>query len=190
MNIKPSIPAKPAKPLVSQGFCGTHEINKSLKDGVQLGGGSHGNFVIPAPVMSFEPWLMGTVTDNPKVSPEHAEKLTDAFGDSAILSIEDERIAGIDGYYFDGWETVGGDDFIKGRTLSRLGEGWEMTEFGEYELKSDNGVSQKLSFRMGVNSTTLESTYVDNTFDTSYVTEILRKSEDGEIRREVPPRGL
>ena len=180
----------PAKPLVSQGFCGTHEMNKRLRDTVQFGTGSHGNFVIPAPSFGFEPWQMGELTDSPKVGKEFADKLTAAFGDQAILSLEDARLSRIDGYFFQGWETAGGDDFIKDRTLPVLGEQWKSTGYGQFELKSENGVTQKLYFRGGINSTELTSSYVDNTFDTSVVSETLKKAEDGTLRRETPPRGL
>jgi hypothetical protein len=189
--IKESITRPTAsKPLVSQGFCGTHEMNKHLRDSVQLGNGVHGNTIIPAPTMGFEPWQTGQLTDSPKVGKEFAGKLTESFGDQAILSMEDQRLSRIDGYFFDGWESMGGDDFIKGRTLPVLGENWEMTGHGQYELKSDDGVVQKLLFRPGVRSTELTSSYVDNTFDTTVISETLRKAEDGTLRRETPPRGM
>lgn len=189
--IKDSIKLPTAgKPLVSQGFCGTHEMNKRLRDSVQFGTGSHGNIVIPQPTFGFEPWQMGKMTDDPGVGKEFAEKLSSTFGEQAILSMDDERLSRIDGYFFQGWESVGGDDFIKGRTVSVLGEDWKMTGYGQYELKSENGVSQKLYFRGGVNSTELTSSYVDNTFDTSIVAETLKKAEDGTLRRETHPRGF
>ena len=73
----------------------------------------------------------------------------------------------IDGYFFQGWESVGGDDFIEGRTLPILGDQWKTTGYGQYELKSEDGVAQKLYFR-----------------------ETLKKAEDGTLRRETPPCGL
>tara|TARA_Y100000815_G_C13027403_1_gene381787 strand:- start:250 stop:429 length:180 start_codon:yes stop_codon:yes gene_type:complete len=41
--------------------------------------------------------------------------------------MEGARLSQIDGYFFQGWESVGGDDFIKGRTLPILGDQWKMT---------------------------------------------------------------
>ena len=180
----------PPKFPVSQGFCGTHEMNKRLQDTVQFGGSTHGNLVIPSPPFGFEPWQMGQLTDSPQVGKEFAEKLTTTFGEQAVLSMEDARLSRIDGYFFQGWESVGGDDFIKGRTLPILGDQWKMTGYGQYELKSEDGVGQKLYFRGGINSTELTSSFVDNTFDTSVVSETLKKAEDGTLRRETPPRGL
>lgn len=190
MNVNNNPLKAVAKPPVSQGFCGTHQMNQQPLDGVSFGKNEHGNFVIPQPTFGFEPWQTGKLTDDPKVSKEIANKLTGEFGDQAILSMEDERLGRIDGYFFQGWESVGGDDFIKSRTLGQLGDQWEMTGYGQYELKSESGTSQKLLFRPGVNSTELTSSYIDNTFDTSVVSETLRKAEDGTLRRETPPRGF
>ncbi|MCA9795476.1 MAG: hypothetical protein KC910_26895, partial [Candidatus Eremiobacteraeota bacterium] len=88
------------------------------------------------PGATIEPWLRGEPTNDPAVSPQYADKAKAAFGDQAITSIKDERVHGVGGYFLEGWETVGGDDFIKSRTLGQLGDKWQMTEFGKFELKS------------------------------------------------------
>ncbi|MEW6280824.1 MAG: hypothetical protein AB1758_19570 [Candidatus Eremiobacterota bacterium] len=145
--------------------------------------------VCPEPVVGFEPWLSGQPTHDPSVSPKFADKLVRAFGEQALLSINDERIKGCEGYYFQGWESVGGDDFIQGVTLGRLGEGWQMVEYGTYELKT-GGVGQRLTFDMANRQTVLESYYDEQRFETSRFSEILRRDEDGSMRRETPPVGL
>lgn len=141
---------------------------------------------IPA---TFEPWLMGEPTNSPAVSGNFADKLTRAFGESAVLDIKDDRIGGVEGYLYGGLETVGGDqDWLSGVTCLRLGAGWETSEFGKYELKG-NGVSQTLT--MAPDGTrTLESTYTDNTYDTSIRTETLTMDRDGNMRRSQNTPGL
>lgn len=141
---------------------------------------------IPA---TFEPWLMGEPTNNSGVSGQYADKLTRAFGESAVLDIKDERIAGVEGYLYGGLETVGGDtDWLSGVTCMRLGAGWETSAFGQYELKG-NGVSQTLSLAPD-GTKTLESTYVDNTYDTSIRTETLTIDREGNMRRSQNTPGL
>jgi len=138
---------------------------------------------------TFEPWLMGEPTTNSGVSGQYADKLTRAFGESAVLDIKDERLGGVEGYLYGGLETVGGDtDWLSGVTCMRLGAGWETSEFGKYELKG-NGVSQTLSLAPD-GSRTLESTYVDNTYDTSIRTETLTLDRDGNMRRSQNTPGL
>ncbi len=140
-------------------------------------------------MVGIEPWLSGEPTTDPQVGSKFADKLVRAFGEQALLSIDDSRIHGCEGYYFKGWESVGGDDFIKGVTLSRLGEGWEMVDFGSYELKSGNA-GQRLTFDMANRQTVLESYYDENRYETTRFSEILRRDEDGSMRRETPPVGL
>jgi hypothetical protein len=145
--------------------------------------------ICPMPVAGIEPWQRGQLTDNPDVAPAYADKLTRTFGDQALLSIQDDRLKGCAGYYFEGWESVGGDDFIKGVTVGRLGDQWEMVEPGTYELKSGS-VGQRLTFDVANRQTVLESHYDDNRFETSRYSEILRLDQDGTMRRENPPVGL
>ncbi len=144
---------------------------------------------VPGPTIGIEPWLSGEPTTDPQVGSKFADKLVRTFGEQALLSIDESRIHGCEGYYFKGWESVGGDDFIKGVTLSRLGEGWEMVDFGSYELKSGS-VGQRLTFDMANRQTVLESYYEENRYDTTRFSEILRRDEDGSMRRELPPAGL
>lgn len=145
--------------------------------------------ICPQPTLGFEPWQSGQLTDDPSVSPKFADKLVRGFGEQAVLSIEDERVSGCAGYYFQGWESVGGDDFLKGVTLGRLGPGWEMTGYGTYELKSGD-TGQKLTFDTANQQTVLESYYTENRYESSRFSEILRRDEDGTMRREQPPVGL
>lgn len=146
--------------------------------------------ICPAPIMGFEPWLTGELTTDPSIGPKYADKLTRAFGEQALLSITDERIQGVSGYYFEGHESVSPPkDWLEGVTVGRLGDKWEMTGFGEYELKS-GGVGQRLSFDLMNRQTRLESFYEENHFETSRYSEILKRDEDGTMRREVPPVGL
>jgi len=141
------------------------------------------------PVAGFEPWLSGEPTGDPGIGPKYADKLTRAFGEQALLSIQDERIQGCAGYYFEGWESVGGDDFIKSVTEGRLGDKWEMVQYGTYEMKSGSA-GQRLSFDMANRQTVLESYYDEQSFDTTRHREILRLDQDGTMRREIPPVGL
>jgi hypothetical protein len=145
--------------------------------------------VCPQPTVGIEPWQSGLPTTDPAISPKYADKLTRAFGEQALLSVKDERIAGCAGYYFEGWESVGGDDFIKDVTEGRLGDQWKMVEYGSYELKS-NGIGQRLSFDLGNRQTVLESYYDEHHFDVSRFSEILRLDSDGSMRRETPPVGI
>jgi hypothetical protein len=145
--------------------------------------------VVFEPVMGFEPWLSGQTTSDPAIGPKYADKLTRAFGEQALLSIQDERIQGCAGYYFEGWESMGGDDFIKNVTVGRLGDKWEMVEYGTYELKSGSA-GQRLSFDMANRQTVLHSYYDEQSYETTRHSEILRLDQDGTMRRETPPIGM
>ena len=145
--------------------------------------------ICPMPTVGFEPWLMGEPTSTPAVSPQYADKLVRGFGEQALLSIDDSRIQGCAGYYFDGLESVGGNDWLAGVTVGRLGDQWEMTSPGTYELKNGN-MGQVLNFDMTTRQTTLESYYDEHKFETSRYREIIRRDEDGSMRREFPPVGI
>lgn len=146
--------------------------------------------ICPQPMIGFEPWLTGELTDNPSIGAQYADKLTRAFGEQALLSIKDDRISQVAGYYFDGLEGVDpGKDWLAGVTVPRLGDKWEMQEGGVYELRSGS-LGQRLSFDMVNRQTVLESFYEENHFETSRYSEILRLDQDGTMRREVPPVGL
>ena len=145
--------------------------------------------VCPRPTVGIEPWLSGEITTDPAVGPKFADKLTRAFGEQALLTVDDERIQGCSGYYFEGWESVGGKDFLQGVTVGRLGDKWEMVEYGTYELKS-GAAGQRLTFDMSNRQTVLESYYDENHFETTRFREILRKDQDGTMRREIPPVGI
>ncbi|MBI3927673.1 MAG: hypothetical protein HY319_19190 [Armatimonadetes bacterium] len=144
---------------------------------------------IPDVPVTIEPWLRGELTDDPAVSPKFADKLTRTFGEQAILSLEDDRVHGVGGYFLEGWESVGGGDFIQGVTLGRLGDQWEMTGYGTFELRS-GGVRQELSFDPSNGQTRLESSYEEHLYDTTLFREVLSLDRDGVMRREYPPVGL
>lgn len=144
---------------------------------------------IPEPVLTIEPWLRGQETDDPSVGPRFADKLTRSFGEQAILSLKDDRVHGAGGYFLEGWEGVGGDDFVSRMALGRLGDKWEMTSYGTFELKGA-GVRQELSFDVSSGLTRLESSYEERTYDTTLYSEILTVGRDGVMRRETPPVGL
>ncbi|MFN8610508.1 MAG: hypothetical protein U0931_23415 [Vulcanimicrobiota bacterium] len=146
--------------------------------------------ICPMPVVGFEPWLMGQPTSTPAVSPQYADKLVRGFGEQALLAIDDDRVKGCAGYYFDGLESVGGsNDWLAGVTVGRLGDQWEMTGPGTYELKNGS-MGQILSFDVSNRQTVLESYYDEHKFETSRYREIIRRDEDGSMRREYPPVGL
>lgn len=144
---------------------------------------------VPEPVATIEPWLRGELTDDPKVGPNFADKLVTTFGEQAILSIEDGRVHGVGGYFLEGWESVGGGDFVTNICLGRLGDKWDMTEYGTFELKA-GGVRQELSFDMSMGQTRLESSYQEQVYDTSTSREVLTLDRDGVMRRDQPPAGL
>ncbi|MBN9413995.1 hypothetical protein ABS71_12890 [bacterium SCN 62-11] len=146
--------------------------------------------VCPQPTMGFEPWQTGEATSTPAVSPRFSDKLVRAFGEQALTSIDDSRIQGCAGYYFDGLESVQpSQDWLTGVTVGRLGDQWEMTKPGTYELKTQ-GMGQILSFDMMNNQTVLESYYEVQSYETSRHREILRLDQDGTMRRETPPVGI
>ena len=146
--------------------------------------------ICPMPTMGFEPWLTGAPTQDPGISAKYADKLTRAFGEQALLSMDDSRIQGCAGYYFDGLESVQpSQDWLAGVTVGRLGDQWEMTQPGTYELKT-NGAGQTLTFDMMNRQTVLESYYDVQSFETSRHREIIRRDEDGTMRRETPPVGI
>ena len=146
--------------------------------------------ICPQPVVGFEPWQMGEPTSTPAVSPQFADKLVRNFGEQAAISIADERIAGVAGYYFDGLEGISpSQDWLSGVTTGRLGAGWEMKEYGTYEL-TNGTVGQTLKFDVANRQTTLESYYIDRRFEESKHSEIIRRNEDGSMTREQPPVGL
>lgn len=146
--------------------------------------------VCPMPTMGFEPWLSGELTSTPAVSPNFADKMVRSFGEQAITSIDDSRIQGCAGYYFEGLESIPpSQDWLAGVTVGRLGDQWEMTGYGTYELKT-NGMGQTLSFDSVNKQTVLESYYDVQSYETSRHREILRRDEDGTMRRETPPVGL
>lgn len=123
------------------------------------------------------------------MSPRFADKLTRTFGEQSILSLEDDRVHGVGGYFLEGWEGVGGGDFVSRIALGRLGDQWEMTGYGTFELKS-GGLRQELSFDMGSGTTRLKSSYEENRYETSLYREVLTLDRDGVMRRELPPVGL
>lgn len=142
------------------------------------------------PSANIEPWQRGELTSDPSVSSKFAGKMSESLGDAALLSVRDERISSISGYFLEGWEGVGGDTFVNRRALGALGDQWKATdEFGTFETKSGS-VQQKLSFDMAHGITRLESSYEDNTFDTTKVSEILTLDRQGTMRREHPPIGM
>lgn len=135
---------------------------------------------------------MGEPTDLPILDPEFAAKAEAAFGDSAFTSIKDERISNIDGYFYQGWESVSpSESFIDGRVLGHLGEGWKSTdEYGTYRISAD-GVSQELSFDFANNkTTTLKTSYERKGPEDSEWVEILSINGDGEMKRQYPPAGI
>lgn len=146
--------------------------------------------ICPQPTMGFEPWLSGETTTTPAVSPRFSDKLVRAFGEQALTSIDDSRIKGCAGYYFDGLESVQpSQDWLTGVTVGRLGDQWEMTTPGTYELKTQ-GLGQTLRFDTMTGQTVLESYYDVQSYETSRHSEILRLDRDGTMRRETPPVGL
>lgn len=145
--------------------------------------------ICPMPTAGFEPWLTGTPTDNPGVSGNYADKLVRAFGEQAVLAVNDERVSGCAGYYFDGLEMPLSGDWLSGVTVGRLGDQWEMVQPGTYELKG-NGCGQTLTFDSMNRQTVLESYYDEQKFETSRYREIIRRNEDGTMLRDYPPVGL
>ncbi len=118
-----------------------------------------------------------------------AEKVESGLGKTGIVSIKDERVGGVAGYYFDGLGVPRAQDWLEGVTLARLGEGWERERFGESSAKGD-GVQQRLVFDSFNEQVRLSTSYVDNTFDTTLHTETLKLDRDGTTRRDLPPVGL
>lgn len=146
--------------------------------------------ICPQPTLGFEPWQMGEPTSTPAVSPKFADKLVRGFGEQALLAIDDARVQGCAGYYFDGLEGVGGgNDWLAGVTVGRLGEQWEMTHPGTYELKNGS-MGQILKFDVSNRQTVLETYYDEERFDTTRFREIIRRDEDGSMRREYPAPGI
>lgn len=145
---------------------------------------------VAGPTIGFEKWQMGTPTDNPSFSGKFADKLVGAFGEQAITSVEDERLRHCEGYHFDGLEMPVGLDFLSSRTLSHLGPGWEYNQQdNSYELKSKD-VGQRVTFDAFNKQTSVESYYIDNTYDTTRVSETIKRNQDGSMLRENPPTGL
>ncbi|MGE0495996.1 MAG: hypothetical protein AB7S38_42715 [Vulcanimicrobiota bacterium] len=180
------------------GNCRTHSPEPAAaepQDSFRAGSSAPEPVVCPriffgGPGATIEPWLRGEPTNDPAVSPQYADKAKAAFGDQAITSIQDDRVRGVGGYFLEGWESApGGDDWLKGVTLGRLGDKWEMTGFGKFEIKSGD-VRQSLSFDMGSGTSRLETSYDEHRFETSTFSEILTIDRDGEMRREHPPVGL
>jgi hypothetical protein len=140
-------------------------------------------------MVGFEEWQMGQPTDNPAFGGKFPQKLAGAFGEQAILGVDDDRLRRCEGYHFDGQETPMGVDFLSSRTLANLGQGWTANQDGSYELKGKD-IGQRITFDAFNKQTAVESYYIDNTYDTSRVSETIKRNQDGTMLRENNAPGL
>ena len=119
---------------------------------------------------------------------KYASKLTAAFGEKALLSHKDERVA-LAGTKFR--EAVAEDSQEKlWDALGAMGEGWSLTAELELLLLPESGLSQKLRFPQdGSEGSIIETSLREEAgYKVHYDREILERDGRGRITRSEAPR--
>ncbi len=119
---------------------------------------------------------------------KYAPQLTAAFGEKALLSHRDERVA-VAGTKFREAVKEGSREKLWD-ALRAMGDGWTLTGELELQLRPENGTSQKLRFPLdGSEGSTIETSFREEAgYRVHYNKEILERDSSGRVTRTESPQ--
>ena len=119
---------------------------------------------------------------------KYASQLSAAFGEKALLSHSDERVAVAETKFREAVKEESQEKLWE--ALRAMGEGWTLTGELELQLRPEDGISQKLRFPLdGSEGSTIETSFREEAgYKVHYNKEILERDSSGRITRSESPR--